>query len=596
MSYLLWNTVRRSLLMVLISVQVLTSASAEQSATEQFAELIDEIWQFELREDPLMATNVGEHRYNDRLPSVSRADSLRRNEKRQGFLQRLESISRDGLSPADQINYDILHRQTSESLVEFDFGSYLMPITQRSGFHVKFPELPRDVPLETLEDYENYLSRLRAFGEYADGHIALMQDGIIEERVLPAVTMEGWEQAVDAQITEEPARSLLYEPFQEFPANVPEAEHQRLRAAAKEAIANNVVPGYRRFRQFMEEQYVPQLRDSIGISAVPGGREFYRHRVRMFTTLDLIPDEVHKTGLAEVARIRGEMDEIIRRVEFDGDFAAFTEFLREDQRFYAASAEELLKEVSIVLKEMDGKLPALFGHLPRMPYGLREVPEYIAPRTTAAYYQRPTGDGTKAGFFYMNTYNLKSRPLYMIEALSLHEAVPGHHLQIALQQEIEDLPDFRRFRGFTAFVEGWALYAERLGLEAGFYEDPYSDFGRLSMEIWRACRLVVDTGIHYFGWTRGQAIQYLRENSAMSLHNIEAEVDRYITWPGQALAYKTGEMKIRELRQQAESKLGEHFDIRAFHDVVLGSGAVPLDVLEANVTAWVESQEAGYGK
>lgn len=582
---------RRTLLCVLPLILAMPGAGARaaESATGQFAALVEEMWQYDLEQYPLFATTVGEHRYNDRLPAVSRADSERRNAAKVAFLERLDQIPRDELTTSDRNSYVILHRQITDGLAEFTFGSYLMPITQRSGFHLDFAELPKDVPLKSLADYENYLARLRAFGDYTDGHIGLMREGVAAERVLPAIALEGWQQSVDAQITDDPESSLLFVPFQEFPAAVPVDAHDRLRAAAREAISTIVVPGYSRFRQFMEEEYVPQARDSVGISAVSGGREFYRHRVRKFTTLDLTPEEVHQTGLAEVKRIRAEMDEIIRRVEFDGDFAAFTTFLREDPQFYADSKEELLKEVSLVLKKMDGQLPTLFSRLPRMPYGLREVPEYIAPRTTAAYYQRPTGDGTKAGFFYMNTYNLKSRPIYTIEALSLHEAVPGHHLQIALQQEIEELPHFRRFSGFTAFVEGWALYAERLGLEAGFYEDPYSDFGRLTLEIWRACRLVVDTGIHYQGWTRQRAIDYLQSNSAMSLHNIRAEVDRYITWPGQALAYKTGEMKIRELRQQAEAKLGERFDVRAFHDVVLGSGAVPLDVLEANVNAWVEA-------
>ncbi len=564
-------------------------AWAAESATEEFAALVEGMWQYQLEQAPLFATSVGEHRYNDRLPAVSRADSERRNAAQVAFLERLDQIDRVELSASDRINYDILHRQITDGLVEFAFGSHFMPITQRDGFHIAFPQLPRNVPLGTLTDYENYIARLRAFGDYAEGNIGLMREGVVAERVLPAIAVEGWSQSIDAQISDNPESSLLYAPFKEFPATIPAGEHDRLRVGAREAISTSVVPGYRRFRRFMEEEYVPRARDSVGISAVPGGREFYRHRVRKFTTLDLTPEEVHQTGLAEVKRIREEMDQIIRRVEFDGDFAAFTKFLREDPQFYASSSEELLKEVSLVLKRMDGQLPTLFSRLPRLPYGLREVPEYIAPRTTAAYYQRPTGDGTKAGFYYMNTYNLKSRPLYTVEALSLHEAVPGHHLQIALQQEIEELPNFRRYSGFTVFVEGWALYAERLGLEVGFYEDPYSDFGRLTMEIWRACRLVVDTGIHYNGWTRQQAIDYMHSNSALSLHNIRAEVDRYITWPGQALAYKTGEMKIRELRQQAEAKLGERFDIRAFHDVVLGSGAVPLDVLEANVNAWVEA-------
>ena len=332
---------------------------------------------------------------------------------------------------------------------------------------------------------------------------------------------------------------------------------------------------------------MPHARDTIAAAALPQGREFYRHRVQSFTTTDMTPDEVHQLGLAEVKRIRAEMDEVIREVGFEGDFAAFVEFLRTDPQFYATSEEQLMKEVSYVLKSMDGKLPLLFGKLPRMPYGIRPVPDYVAPRTTAAYYQQPTGDGTKAGFYYVNTYDLKSRPLFNIEALSLHEAVPGHHLQLALQQELPDMPEFRRFTDFTAFVEGWALYSERLGLEAGFYEDPYSNFGRLTMEMWRACRLVVDTGMHYFGWTREQAIEFLTENSALAKHDIQAEVDRYISWPGQALAYKVGELKIRALRQHAEEQLGENFDLREFHDVVLSAGGVPMDILEENVRAWV---------
>jgi uncharacterized protein (DUF885 family) len=346
----------------------------------------------------------------------------------------------------------------------------------------------------------------------------------------------------------------------------------------------------------MKSQYVPNCRGTIAASALPHGRDYYRYCVEKFTTLnDRTPDEVHAIGLTEVARIRDEMDKIIRELKFDGDFAKFTAHLREDTKFYAKSAEELEKEVSFILKRIDGLLPKLFGRLPRMPYGVRQVPDFIAPQATFAYYQSPTGDGTRAGFFYINTYNLPSRPLYMLEALSLHEAVPGHHLQIALQQELEHLPPFRKYTGFTAFVEGWALYAERLGLETGFYEDPYDDFGRLTMEVWRACRLVVDTGIHHLGWTRDQAIEYMGANSAMPMHDIRAEVDRYIGWPGQALAYKTGEMKIRELRGEAETQLGEKFDVRAFHDVVLGSGALPLGMLETNVRAWIDETASQTG-
>ena len=322
---------------------------------------------------------------------------------------------------------------------------------------------------------------------------------------------------------------------------------------------------------------------------MPNGRAYYRFCVKKFTTLPLTPEEVHNTGLAEVKRIRGEMDEIRKRVKFDGDFPAFLDHLRTDKKYYAQSKEELLKETALVLKRMDGLLPELFKTLPRTPYGIREVPEYIAPQTTAAYYMVAAGDGSKAGFYYVNIYNLASRPLYSVQALSLHEAVPGHHLQLALQQEMKDTPEFRKFARFTAYVEGWALYAERLGLEVGFYEDPYDDFGRLTYEIWRACRLVVDTGIHYFGWTRQRAIKFMEENSGLSKHNIRAEVDRYIAWPGQALGYKIGELKIRELRARAEKEMGDRFDIREFHDVVLRQGAVPLDILEGYVEDYIRS-------
>jgi uncharacterized protein (DUF885 family) len=551
---------------------------------------MNEMWEYRLTESPQFATSVGNHRFNDRLRSISLADIKRRNRAQQAFLKLLEAIDREQLSADGRINYDIMRRQLNDDLAEYRFGSHLTPITQRSGFHIYFPELPQDVPLITVKDHENYLARLRAFGDYAEGHMELMRAGVATGKVLPAVVLEGWEKSVDAQIVEDPQESLFYKPFQKFPTTVATSEHERLSREAGKAISEVIVPTYRRLRKFMAEEYVPQTRGSIGASALPGGRDFYRHRVRRFTTLDTTPDEVHQIGLAEVKRIRGEMDEIIHGVEFEGDFAAFTKFLREDPQFYAKTPEELLKEVAFVLKRMDGELPKLFGRLPRMPYGVKEVPAYVAPRTTAAYYQRPSGDGTKAGFYFMNTFNLSSRPKYTVSALSLHEAVPGHHLQIALQQELEDLPNFRRYSGFTAFVEGWALYAERLGLEVGIYEDPYHNFGRLTMEIWRACRLVVDTGIHYFGWTRQQAIDFLHDNSAMSNHNIRAEVDRYISWPGQALAYKTGEMKIRELRHLAEEQLGEQFDIRAFHDVVLGSGGIPLDVLEENVKAWLKTQ------
>jgi uncharacterized protein (DUF885 family) len=562
--------------------------AAEPNSNEQFAALLKDAWEFRLREDPLFATETGDHRYDDKLPKISLADENRRNAAQRDFLARLRKIDHESLAPRNQVNYDIFARVLRENIQEHAFQSYLMPITDRWGFHVEFPELPRNMPLSTTRDYENYVARLRAFSDYAAGHIELMREGVRKLLTVPGVIMQRYAEPLEAQIVDDPEKSLLYGPLQKLPPSMPKKDRERLRAAARKAIAESVVPGYRNFLKFMKQEYVPNCRGTIAASALPNGRDYYRFCVAKFTTLDdRTPEQIHATGKEEVARIRREMDAIIKDLKFDGDFAKFADYLRTDPKFYAKSPEELQKDVSFILKRMDGQLPTLFGRLPRMPYGVRQVPDFIAPQTMMAYYQGPTGDGRRAGFFYINTYNLPSRPTYLLEALSLHEAVPGHHLQIALQQELTDLPDFRKYSNFTAFIEGWGLYSERLGLEAGCYKDPYSNFGRLTMEIWRACRLVVDTGIHHLGWTRDQAIEYMRSNSAMPIHDIRSEVDRYIGWPGQALAYKTGEMKIVQLRKEAEKQLGDKFDVRAFHDVVLGSGAVPLGVLEKNVRAWI---------
>ncbi len=558
------------------------------SPSQQLQALFAESWAEDLRFDPLFATHCGVRDYNHLLPNVLPEAEAAYADRNRHFLKKLEAIDRSRLTPDEQISYDVYRRLKRDALAEFELGAWRMPITNREGFHIYFPELRRQMPLASTDDYEDYLARLAAFGTYTDQHIEVLRRAIADGWTLPAVVLTGFERPLKAHLVDDPEQSLFYEPFREFPNGVPQSEHARLREAARRAILDVVVPSYARFLAFMRDEYVPAARGSEGISAVPGGREFYRHRVRKFTTLDVTPEQVHQIGLDEVARIRGEMEHVLRQTDFQGGLQEFVEFLRHDARFYARSADELLREVALVLKRMDGELPRLFRTLPRMPYGIRPVPDYVAPLTTTAYYSPPAGDGTRAGYYYVNTYALESRPLYEIEALSLHEAVPGHHLQIALQQELAHLPEFQRFAGITAFVEGWALYAERLGLEVGFYQNPYSNFGRLSYEMWRACRLVVDTGIHYLGWTREQAIEFMAENTALARHNIVAEVDRYISWPGQALAYKMGELKIRELRARAESRLGPAFDLREFHDVVLSSGALPLDVLEAKVEHYLE--------
>lgn len=572
---------------MLLALAGVTSAQAQMPG-ESFQKLLEDAWDFDMRENPLWASNVGDRRFDDQLPRVTPADHQRRDKMQREFLRIWQALDRSELSASDRTNYDIFGRLLRDSLAEYEFKSHLAPITGRYGFHIRFPELARNSRFETVRDYDNYVARLAAFERYVDEHIELMRLGIEQRIVLPDVVLRGYEETIAPHIVDDPTVSLLYAPLTKMPERFSAADRKRLGQAARRAIAESVVPGYGAFLTFIKQEYLPACRGSIGASALPGGRAFYRYRVRRFTTLDLTPEQVHQKGLTEVERIRAEMKTIVRDLEFDGDVTSFVKFLRSDPQFYAKTPEELMKEVALVLKKMDGELPRLFGRLPRSPYGIRKVPAHVAPRTTTAYYQSPAGDGSRAGFYYVNTYNLKSRPLYEIEALSLHEAVPGHHLQLALQQELEDLPKFRRYAGFTAFVEGWALYAERLGLEAGFYQDPYRNFGRLSYEMWRACRLVVDTGIHYQGWTRQQAIDYMAANTALSLHNIAAEVDRYIGWPGQALAYKTGELKIRQLRQFAEESLDERFDLRAFHDVVLGSGSIPLTILDENVKAYVE--------
>lgn len=575
-----------------LTLSPVTGASA-QTATQQLGALIEEAWQYRLAESPELATSVGDHRANDRLDSVAIDDIERRAAKSAEWLDRLHAIDRAELAGADRVNYAVFERQLDDGLAEHRFKSYLMPISNRSGFHIEFPELRRQVPLATRQDFENYIARLRDFGRYTDEHIALMREGVRQGYTPASVIMEGSQESAAAHVVADPEKSLMYEPLTEIPSTVPQAQHERLRLAAREAIESSVVPGYQRLLEFMNDEYLPNCRGTIAARALPDGRDFYRYRARKFTTLnDITPEAIHERGLAEVRRIRGEMDAIIKHVGFDGDFTAFVAHLRSSPEFYARTPEELQQATALICKRMDGELPKLFTHLPRTPYGLRPIPDYIAPKTTSAYYQPPAGDGTRAGFYCINTYNLPSRPLYMLEALSLHESVPGHHLQIALQQELEDLPEFRKFGGFTVFIEGWALYAERLGLETGFYQDPYSDFGRLSMEIWRACRLVVDPGMHYLGWSRADAMEYMSENSALSEHNIRAEIDRYIGWPGQAVAYKMGELRIRELRAMAEEQLDEAFDVRQFHEVVLGSGAVPLDVLEENVKDWIDRVQA----
>jgi uncharacterized protein (DUF885 family) len=553
-------------------------------------QLFQDHWDAWMRFDPLTATYVGDQRYNDRLPSATDEAYHAWREQLISFRTRQEAISRHTLTAGDQLSYELFRHLVENEIAELGFNAHRLPISRTAGFHLMFPDIFQVMPFDTQQDYANYISRLEAFKKYALENIELMRLGMRTGYLPPRCTLTDVDTQLKAQMVADPTESALYQPFKHFPDRISELDRKKLCEAARKALLRSVIPGYQAILQFVEQEYLPAARESIATADLPNGEAFYAHRIYYYTSLHLTAKQVHQTGLDEVRRIRVQMEAVIKKTGWTGDMAHFLEFLRTDPRFYVTTAEALLEKTALVLKRMDGELPRLFKTLPRMPYGIRAVPDYAAEGETAGYYNPGLGDGTRAGVYYVNTYDLASRPLYEIEALSLHEAVPGHHLQLALQAELADLPMFRRYSGYQSYVEGWALYSERLGLEAGFYTDPYSDFGRLSYEMWRACRLVVDTGMHVLGWSRQQGIDHLVENTSSTLLNIINEIDRYIAWPGQALAYKIGELKIRELRQRAEEKLGSKFNLREFHDVLLLSGAMPLDVLEGMVGRWIDGK------
>ena len=459
-------------LLVIVLAMASAPAEAQNDApqNDRLDALFEETWAFRLQEDPLRATSVGEHAYGDRLPGVTAEDQRRRTAYYRGVLARLDAIDRDGdgLSASDRINYDMFRRQLADDVQEFEFKGYLLPINADSGFHIGFSRLPSWVPLATVADYENYIERLKLARRYIGEHIELMREGLRIGMTVPQVVLAGYEVTIESHVVGEAEASVFFAPFESFPTGVPQAERDRLRTAGAAAIIESVVPGYRDFLEFMTEDYISGARDTIGASELPNGRAYYAYLVGHFTTMDVTPDEVHQIGLAEVTRIRREMDDVIEEVGFEGDFAAFLTFLRTDPQFYAESAEELLKEASFIAKKMDGMLPSLFKTLPRQPYRVAPVPDHIAPKYTAGRYVGAPLDSTEPGTYWVNTYKLDSRTLYTLEALTLHEAVPGHHLQNALRQELTELPEFRRYSGIGAYGEGWGLYSERLGLEAGF--------------------------------------------------------------------------------------------------------------------------------
>lgn len=581
---------RRLPILLTLALLALPLFAADEVA--KLHDLFNRSWETRLRESPMFATSVGRHEYDDRLGSATPADLERRHTYSKSVLAELATIDRAKLPPAEVVNYDMFKQGLENSIASYDLGDYQIAFTADSGFHTGFSRLAQEMPMATVKDYENYISRLKAWPRYVREEIALMRIGLKRGMTVPRATLDGYDHTMSAHVVDDVTKSVFWRPFEKFPSTVPAADQERLRQEGRIAVMDGAVTGYRELLEFFNKEYLPGARTTLAASELPDGPKYYALKIKEFTTLDLTADEIHKIGLAEVDRIAGEMNAVMKQVGFQGDFAAFLQFLRTDPRFYAKTPEELLMRAAWIAKEMDGKLPSLFKTLPRLPYTVEPVPPDIAPKYTSGRYVGPAEGSTQPGIYWVNTFKLDSRPLYNLEALTFHESVPGHHLQISLSRELSDLPNFRRYSYNSAFGEGWGLYCEWLGLEAGFYKDPYSNFGRLTYEMWRACRLVVDTGIHSKGWTRQQAIDYMATRTALPLHEVETEVDRYISWPGQALAYKLGELKIKELRKRAEKALGTRFDVRAFHDVVLGSGAVPLGVLESNVDRWIAAQKS----
>jgi prolyl oligopeptidase len=552
----------------------------------QLSKLYNDYWEFILKEYPLSATYLGDHRYDGSLEDASEEAFHRRVAQSKKYLDRLRSIKKPSSKP-ELLNYELFERELRDNLEAAKFRPYLTPMTQQSGLQIDIPELVTYHPFGSLSDFENFSSRLRAFPRLVDQVIQSMRSGIRAKIVLARVTTEKIIPQLESNIVRDPKKLDLYKSVENFPPGIDSSEAHRIKSDVDDAIQQSVVPAFEKLLAFFREEYLLACRTDVGAWSLPDGNERYAYMVKHYTTTNLSPYEIHDLGLKELLRVHREMRAIVDQIGFKGSLQDFISSLRRDRSLYNTSATELLEGFKKILQSMDEKLPLLFGRLPKAKYGFREIEPFRAEAAPDAYYYRPPEDGSRPAYFYVNTFRPEQRPKYTMEVLAYHEAVPGHHLQLAIQQELTDLPKFRRHGGYTAFIEGWGLYSEELPKLVGFYKDALSDFGRLSFDAWRAARLVVDTGIHHKRWTRERAIQFFLENTALSELNIASEVDRYIAWPGQALAYKIGQLKISELRDRAEKALGPRFDIRKFHDELLGDGALALDVLEGKMQSWI---------
>jgi prolyl oligopeptidase len=571
-------------------IALLLTGNVFADASDDFAALLDAEWEARLADSPVFASQLGDKRYNDRWADHSLGAIKAYQDQSRDFLRRTYAIDKTALSEADQLNFELFRRTLQDRVDGFQFNAHLMPLHHRGGAQ-NLENTANRLSFESVKDYEDWLARMNKIDVYIEQTIALAEAGRKQGYMPPKILMQRIPDQIAAQLVDNAEDSPFFATFADLPDVIRSGEQARLRAAALESIEDVVVPAYRRLDKYLQDTYLPASRDSIGMSELPNGMAWYELRTRNYTTTNMSPDDIHALGLGEVKRIREEMQKVIDEVDFDGSFNDFLVFLRSDPQFYFDNADDLYEAYLATSKRIDPELVRQFGMLPRMPYGVKPIPDSIAPDTTTAYYTEPAADGSRAGTYWVNLYRPDVRPRYEIEVLTVHEAMPGHHLQLALQQELGEMPNFRRYGGFTAFIEGWGLYSESLGYDLGLYKDPYSRFGQLTYEMWRAVRLVVDTGMHYKGWTRQQAIDFFKSNAAKTELDIVNEIDRYIGNPGQALAYKIGQMRMQTIRLRAETALGNRFDVRAFHDELLGAGALPLDLLEQRMDAWISGVE-----
>jgi len=554
--------------------------------------LFEANWEYRMIAIPESATWRGYPGQNNRWSNLSMEAIADGKESARQTLKAILSFDRANLSKDNRLNYDLFRRDAEMAIERQQFPAEFLVLNQMDGLPRDVPSMIAMMPSAKTKDYEDILARLGGIPVLIDQTIELLQEGLRRGIVPPKVPLRTVADQVSGQVHISPMTSPMLSKFKIFPDTIPAAEQTRLTEAAKAVYADEVRPALKRLHLFLRDEYVTNCRATVGRSALPNGRAWYDHQIKHYTTTTLGADEIHDIGLREVNRIRSEMEAIRKKVGFEGDLYAFFEFLRTDPQFYYNTAEELLAGYRDICKRADPELTKLFRNLPRQPYGVIPVPSYIEKSVTTAYYQPGSNDAGRAGFFFANTYDLKSRPKWEMEALALHEAVPGHHLQLAVADEIVGLPEFRKYGRYTGYVEGWGLYSESLGEEMGFYTDLYSKFGQLTYEMWRAIRLVVDTGIHAKGWSRQRAIDFFKANAGKTEHDITVEVDRYIVWPGQALAYKLGELKLKELRSRATAELGDKFDIRSFHDEIVWNGALPLSILDRQINNWIAAEQA----